>query len=182
MRSVLSDIVGVMCSNPSKLLQNVESIVYWALFQLRLPLSFLTPPRSRKSMSVKKRFAAVRRVLWVFIPAVLVLVLGVGGLDFYLIHRLTHPQRQTLYNSPRDLQVILQPPMWFDESWKNLDATQSVGWLLSRGTSAPAVILSHGYGGNRSDMLTLGVELWKGGYHVLLYDLRGHGDSTVKWH
>jgi len=117
----------------------------------------------------------------VFIPAVLVLVLGVGGLDFYLIHRLTHPQRQPLYNSPRDFQVILQTPMWFDESWKNLDATQSVGWLLSRGSSAPAVILSHGYGGNRSDMLTLGVELWKSGYHVLLYDLRGHGDSTVKW-
>lgn len=122
-----------------------------------------------------------KRVLWVFIPAVLVLVVGVAALDFYFIHRMTHPVRTELYGSPRDFQLIMQKPMWFDEKWKNSDLTQSVGWLLSRGKPAPAVILSHGYGSNRSELLTLAFELWKSGYNVLVYDLRGHGESPVKW-
>ena len=71
--------------------------------------------------------------------------------------------------------------MWFEEKWKNSDSTQSVGWLLSRGKPAPAIILSHGYGANRSELLTLSFELWKAGYNVLVYDLRGHGESPVKW-
>ncbi len=71
--------------------------------------------------------------------------------------------------------------MWFDEKWKNSDSTETVGWLLSRGTPGPAVVLSHSYGGNRSELLTLSFELWKSGYHVLVYDLRGHGESPVKW-
>lgn len=119
--------------------------------------------------------------MWVFIPAVLVFAVGVAALDFYFIHRLTHPPRTELYGSPRDFQLILQKPMWFDEKWKNSDSTQSVGWLLSQGKPAPAVILSHGYGSNRSELLTLSFELWKAGYNVLVYDLRGHGESPVKW-
>jgi hypothetical protein len=75
----------------------------------------------------------LKRVLWVFIPAVLVFVVGVAALDFYFIHRLTHPPRTELYGSPRDFQLILQKPMWFEEKWKNSDSTQTVGWLLSRG-------------------------------------------------
>ena len=122
-----------------------------------------------------------KRVLWVFIPAVLVFVLGIAALDFYFIHRITHPPRTELYGSPRDFQLILQKPMWFEEKWKNSDSTQTVGWLLSRGKPAPAIILSHGYGSNRSELLTLAFELWKGGYNVLVSDLRGHGESPVKW-
>jgi len=123
----------------------------------------------------------LKRVLWVFIPAVLVFVVGVAALDFYFIHRLTHPARTELYGSPRDFQMILQKPMWFEEKWKNSDSTMAVGWLLSRGKPAPAIILSHGYGSNRSELLTLAFELWKVGYNVLIYDLRGHGESPVKW-
>lgn len=123
----------------------------------------------------------LKRVLWVFIPAVLVFVVGIAALDFYFIHRLTHPPRTELYGSPRDFQLILQRPMWFEEKWKNSDSTQTVGWLLGHGKPAPAIILSHGYGSNRSELLTLAFELWKAGYNVLVYDLRGHGESPVKW-
>jgi pimeloyl-ACP methyl ester carboxylesterase len=132
-------------------------------------------------MSVKNLRQTLKRVLWVFIPAVVVLAVGVGSLTFYFIHRLTHPERRALHATPRDFQIILQQPMWFDEKWKNADSTQAVGWFLSQGKPAPAVILSHGYRSNRSELITLGFELWKAGFHVLLYDLRGHGESPVKW-
>jgi pimeloyl-ACP methyl ester carboxylesterase len=129
----------------------------------------------------KKSRIRIKRILWVFIPAVLVLFVGVVVWNFYLMHRLTHPPRTQLYGSPRDFQVILNKPMWFDEKWKNSDSTESVGWFLSRGVPGPGIVLSHGYGANRSELLTLSFELWKAGYHVLVYDLRGHGESPVKW-
>ena len=133
-------------------------------------------------MAISKKWrVTLKRIFWVFVPAVIVLVVGVIVWNFYLMYRLTHPQRTQLYGSPRDFQVILNKPMWFDEKWKNLDSTESVGWFLSRGVPGPAIILSHGYGANRSDLLTLSFELWKSGYHVLVYDLRGHGESPVKW-
>lgn len=129
----------------------------------------------------KKKRVTFKRVLWAFIPAVLVLSLGVIALDFYAINRLSHPQRTQLYGSPRDFQVILQKPMWSDEKWKNSDSTETVGWFLSQGRPAPSLVLSHGYASNRSELLTLSFELWKAGYHVLVYDLRGHGESPVSW-
>ncbi|HET9529284.1 MAG TPA: alpha/beta fold hydrolase [Blastocatellia bacterium] len=129
----------------------------------------------------KKTRVLLKRIFWVFVPAVLVLGLGAVGLSFYLIHRLSHPQRTQLYGSPRDFQVIMQKPMWSDEKWKNSDSTQSVGWFLSQNRTAPAIILSHSYESNRSELLTLSFELWKAGYHVLVYDLRGHGESPVNW-
>ncbi len=146
------------------------------------PLAFHPSPARSKIMVIsKKSRVLLKRILWVFIPSVLVLFVGVVVWNFYLVHRLTHPPRTELYGSPRDFQVILSKPMWFDEKWKNSDSTESVGWLLSRGMTAPAIILSHGYGANRSELLTLSFELWKAGYHVLVYDLRGHGESPVKW-
>jgi len=132
-------------------------------------------------MSAKDLRVTLKRILWVFIPAVVVLVVGVGSLDFYLVHRLTHPARQAIHASPRDFQIILQQPMWSEEKWKNHDGTSSVVWFLSQGKPAPAIILSHGYGSNRGEMLTLGFELWKAGYHILLPDSRGHGESSIKW-
>src|SRR5262245_52427279 len=132
-------------------------------------------------MISKKARVALKRVFWVFIPPVLVLVVGVAALDFYFIHRLAHPARIELYGTPRDFQLILQKPMWYEETWKNSDSTQTVGWLLSQGKPSAGIVLSHGYGSNRSEMLTLAFEFWKAGYNVLLYDLRGHGESPVKW-
>ncbi|MFL6214944.1 MAG: alpha/beta hydrolase [Blastocatellia bacterium] len=129
----------------------------------------------------KNKRVLLKRIFWVFVPAVLVFVVGVAALGLYMVNRLSHPARTVLYGSPRDFQLILQRPMWYDEKWKQSDGTPAVGWLLLRDRPAPAIILSHSYGSNRSQLLTLSFELWKAGYHVLLYDLRGHGESQVKW-
>lgn len=123
----------------------------------------------------------LKRIFWVFVPAVLVFVGGVALLNFYLIHRLTHPTVTPLYSSPRDFQVIFEKPIWTDDKWKNLDGAESAGWFFSQGKPAPAIILTHSYGSNRSELLTLSFELWKAGYNILLYDMRGHGESPVKW-
>lgn len=132
-------------------------------------------------MMSKSKRTTLKRVLWAFIPAVLVLGLGAVLVDGYLIYRLAHPPRTKDYGTPYDYQVILQKPMWFEEKWRNSDGTQTLGWLLTRGETGPAIVLSHAYGANKSELLTLSFELWKAGYHVLVYDLRGHGQSPVDW-
>lgn len=50
------------------------------------------------------------------------------------------------------------------------------GWYIPSRNRA-AVILLHGYGANRLEMLTRAEFLARHGYGVLLYDLRGHGES-----
>ena len=70
-----------------------------------------------------------------------------------------------------------------EEKWINNDGTQARGWLLRGAEGAPAVILLHRYGADRSWLLNLGVKLNEAtNYTILWPDLRGHGENPpVKW-
>ncbi len=58
------------------------------------------------------------------------------------------------------------------------DGTHLKGWYYEPDQpNGAAVILLHGIGGNREDLVGLGVVFEKAGYRVLLPDLRGHGTS-----
>ncbi len=56
------------------------------------------------------------------------------------------------------------------------DQIQLSGWYVPSSNGA-AVILLHGYGSNRLEMVSRAEVLIRHGYGVLLYDLRGHGES-----
>ncbi len=62
-------------------------------------------------------------------------------------------------------------------SWVSDDGVTLSGWYIPSRNQA-AVILLHGYGANRTEMLDRAVALARHGYGVLLYDLRGHGESS----
>jgi dipeptidyl aminopeptidase/acylaminoacyl peptidase len=94
----------------------------------------------------------------------------------YIVQQLTDaPPRQ------RRLQVGLTP--WelgipFEEvCFPAEDGSTLRGWLLTRPESARVIVGLHGYRGRRSDLLGVAAALWRGGYQVLLFDCRGHGDS-----
>jgi fermentation-respiration switch protein FrsA (DUF1100 family) len=57
------------------------------------------------------------------------------------------------------------------------DGSTLRGWLLTRPESARVIVGLHGYRGRRTDLLGVAAALWRGGYQVLLFDYRGHGDS-----
>jgi len=131
---------------------------------------------------MKKKKRTSIKIFKLIIPALIAFLLVVAAADAIVVYRITHPARIGLDSTPQDYQDIWAgQPSWSEESWKNQDGTESKGWLLRRPAGSPAVVLSHGYGSNRSELLNLGVALWKEGYFVLLYDLRGHGLSPVKW-
>lgn len=52
------------------------------------------------------------------------------------------------------------------------------GWLIRGSAGAPAVVLVHGFKGNREDMLPWARFLHEAGYNVALFDTRGCGRSS----
>jgi pimeloyl-ACP methyl ester carboxylesterase len=130
-------------------------------------------------MAIRRRNSLLR-FSRAFLPltaaALIVFVLFEG----YLVYRLTHPRRVPHEITPANIQMLTGAGLaWSDETWANDDGTPAAGWFLRGATGAPGVVLNHGYGRNRSELLTLGVKLAEAGYNVLLPDLRGHGASAV---
>ena len=58
------------------------------------------------------------------------------------------------------------------------DGISLSGWWLPSLNSATTVILLHGHGSNRRQMIAPADLLHRHGYSVLLYDARGHGESA----
>ncbi len=58
------------------------------------------------------------------------------------------------------------------------------GWLIQGKAGRPAIIIAHNYGSNRSEVLgnleNLISGLNKLGYFILIFDFRGHGDSSSR--
>jgi predicted MFS family arabinose efflux permease/pimeloyl-ACP methyl ester carboxylesterase len=61
------------------------------------------------------------------------------------------------------------------------DGNQLSGWYLPARAHGVTVIMTHGLFRSRYEMLDRGLELWRAGYGVLLYDLRRHGHSPAEF-
>jgi dipeptidyl aminopeptidase/acylaminoacyl peptidase len=87
-----------------------------------------------------------------------------------------------LNRTPRDAGITDYREVTFTSE----DGITLRGWYISSRNGA-AVILAHGFGGNRLDLLPEAALLAGHGYGVLLFDFRGHGASdeaqiTVGYH
>lgn len=118
------------------------------------------------------------------LPIVLVLVLAVIGALAWLVFSLTRPPRRDYLVTPHHFSLISGPGLRVtDETWSNRDGTTARGWLLRGVNGAPAVVLMHHYGADRSWLFNLGVKLNETTSATVLWpDLRGHGmDPPVGW-
>lgn len=113
------------------------------------------------------------------LPVALLLVLGVGGGLWFIVNTIarpvTHPYLVTPETFPaysaRGLRVT-------EERWNNSDGTEARGWLLRGAEGAPAIVLLHRYGADRSWLLNLGVKINEATNCTILWpDLRGHGEN-----
>ena len=57
------------------------------------------------------------------------------------------------------------------------DGSRVVGWWLPGREDEPVVLLTHGLGGGKADMLDSAARLARAGHPVLMIDLRAHGQS-----
>jgi len=54
---------------------------------------------------------------------------------------------------------------------------QRVGWFFPGLRGAPTVVLCHGYGSSRSELLTLATSIQDRQYNVFIFDFAGHGTN-----
>jgi len=133
-------------------------------------------------MPPRRRFG--KRLVKSFLPIALVIVLAVVGAISYIVYCVSHPTKSNYVVTPESFSRISGRAIKVtDETWTTLDGRRARGWLLKGAEGAPAVVLLHRYGGDRSWLFNLGVKINETtGFTILWPDLRGHGENPlIKW-
>jgi pimeloyl-ACP methyl ester carboxylesterase len=128
-------------------------------------------------MSPRRRTG--RKLFTALLPIALIAILALVGLAVWLVRGATRPPRHPYLVTPEKFAQLSDRGLGAtEERWANRDGTEARGWLLRGAEGAPAVILLHSYGADRSWLLNLGVKLNETtNLTVLLPDLRGHGQN-----
>ncbi|MEO7540285.1 MAG: alpha/beta fold hydrolase [Pyrinomonadaceae bacterium] len=113
------------------------------------------------------------------LPVILLVLGATAGGAVYLVYSIARPFNNRYLVTPDKYgQLSTRAAQVTDEKWPNRDGSVSRGWLLRGTENAPAVILLHKYGADRSYVLNLGVKLNEStNFTVLMPDLRGHGEN-----
>jgi pimeloyl-ACP methyl ester carboxylesterase len=115
---------------------------------------------------------------------VLVIGLAFVGSLAYVVHCVSRPEKRPYVVTPESFtQISGRAIKVSDETWTGPDGRRHRGWLLKGSEGAPAVVLLHRYGGDRSWLFNLGVKINETTRFTILWpDLRGHGvDPPIKW-
>ncbi|MBI3405171.1 MAG: alpha/beta fold hydrolase [Acidobacteria bacterium] len=114
----------------------------------------------------KIAFGLVSLVLaWVLVTAV------VGVLIFY---RVIHPDIRGAGLRPEDLAMSKPEVVPFSpRGEKSRD-----GWFFPGQVTSPTIILCHGYGTHRVDLITMVSALQKDRFNVFVFDFSGHGQTA----
>lgn len=114
-------------------------------------------------------------------PIVLLLIVAVGAASVWLLYKMAHPANPVYLVTPDKYgQLSSRASQVTDENWTNKDGTRTRGWLLKGAANAPAVILLHKYGADRSYVLNLGVKLSEAtNATILMPDQRAHGEKPL---
>ena len=130
-------------------------------------------------MPPKRRFG--KRLIKSFLPIVLVIVLAVAGALSFIVYCVTRPTRRPYVVTPSRFATISGRALKVtDETWTNRDGRSARGWLMKGAEGAPAVVLLHRYGGDRSWLFNLGVKINETTNFTILWpELRGHGENPL---
>jgi pimeloyl-ACP methyl ester carboxylesterase len=101
------------------------------------------------------------------------LTLACVVIELIYVVSVSRPAPSLVGNPPQDGDDIVYLPITLYNQEEHI---QLSGWYIPSQNSA-AVILLHGFGSNRLEMVSRAEALARHGFGVLLYDLRGHGES-----
>lgn len=123
---------------------------------------------------LKGHYSVMRRVATVALGFLAVAGAAIFGAGSFAAENAMHPPRQ---------QVALSCPCFSHMNCRSVairarDGFELRGWYYtSDAPNGKVVILLHGIGASRQDMVSLGYMFLRHGYAVLEPDLRGHGES-----
>ncbi|MFQ5824870.1 MAG: alpha/beta hydrolase [bacterium] len=117
-------------------------------------------------------------ILLSLLPVLLVVVIFVIGFSWYIARTSLVPTHIPKAKNPQAFQ------MQFKDFSVLSDGLILKGWFIpapkecfSESQKAPTLILTHGWGRSAEQMLPYAEFLHQAGFHLILYDVRGHGDS-----
>lgn len=120
--------------------------------------------------SLRRFLARVARVAALFLALALFLFLAVTIISSYLLYQIVSPSR-----SPANVDVTLlmgHPTVYkFDIPGQG----SREGWFFPGLLHGPTIVLCHGYGSQRADILTLVTALQEHQFNVFLFDFAGYG-------
>ena len=119
----------------------------------------------------------MKKWLRVGLSIVLAVVVIFVGISAYMGYTLTRVQRVPLTENPSVKGLAYE-----DVAFPSMDKDLTLrGWFLPGNATYPAIIMVHGNGYNRDDptigTLDIAAQLVESGYSVLMFDLRGYGES-----
>jgi esterase/lipase len=124
--------------------------------------------------SVRYPETAFGKTLQRTVPILLLIIVLILGLSGFATYRVLFPPKlaETIDPSSFLLRNYLSLP------FRSTDGTSMEGWFIPSVRGAPVIFLCHGYRSNRSELLTLASNFQENGYHLFIFDFRGHGTST----
>jgi len=126
-------------------------------------------------------FSSIARLL---LPMILLIIVVFIGASVWLVYQMAHvPSSGYLMTPDKYGRLSARAAQITEESWTNPDGSTTKGWLLRGAENAPAVILYHKYGANRSYVLDMGVKLNEStNFTILMPDIRAHGERGSDKH
>jgi len=126
-------------------------------------------------MAHQRRFG--KKLFKALLPILLIVVVAAVIALAYIVHGITRPPNQSYLVTPEAFSQISGSALKVtDEAWHNRDGSMARGWLLRGAEGAPAVVVLHRYGADRSWLFNLGIKLNEATNFTILWpDLRGHG-------
>lgn len=121
-------------------------------------------------------FKSFSRLLF---PVIFLVLAAIIASSVWLIYTAARPFKATYLVTPGQYgQLSTRAAQVTEETWPNRDGSMARGWLLRGAENAPAVILLHKYGADRSYVLNLGVKMNEStNFTILMPDQRGHGEN-----
>ncbi|MBI5748674.1 MAG: alpha/beta fold hydrolase [Nitrospinae bacterium] len=126
--------------------------------------------------------------MFLILKAVIYLSTIILALSFLIVYLNSHPPRYPLNIPPSSYGLKFE-----SVEFTTPDKVLLKGWFVkgvpvaapfrvrelpqTESLRLPVIIICHGLGANKSDFTELSSYLSKAGYHVLLFDFRGHGES-----
>ena len=139
------------------------------------PQEKLSQKSDRRVIAWYKR--AALRLMYAVLALVLAVVVGLPWLLSFAITKAgTRPDERARTDTP-----VVQGAVYENVEFTTSDGNRLSGWYLPHREHPVTIIMTHGLFRSRYETLDRGVELWRQGYGVLLYDLRRHGQSFAEF-
>ena len=121
---------------------------------------------------LRYNLARFARVFSIVLALLLFGFISIAIISGFLVYEALHPARSS---STINLSLMMGHPSAFN--FTDAGGASHEGWFFPGLTGGPPIVVCHGYGAQRADVLTLVTALQEHGFNVFLFDFPGHGSS-----